>query len=225
MTLRALSGVLSRQALVVGRIHDALRGTAPADVASLTVAFRKGGGAGAFLPFPEAPRLLDGMYYACAGAPEAVLSDLGPADGLDLRVTVEAPSYQAATVEATLPPTALGSVDEPATVGGIDTVLRRWPGLPAVVDVPLQPLPVALEGRVIDDHDPAQPVVGATARVTAPESRGPVTTDARGAFRIENLPVALAVTVEIALGPRTLTAEVEVEPDVPMNQRTFSLPA
>jgi hypothetical protein len=168
---------------------------------------------------------MDGMYFTCAGAPERVFPRLLDDEVLELRLRVEAPGYAPAEVDFTLTAADVNPVPETVTLADLVVEVDSYPNLPASVDVPLRPEAVALGGWVIDDDDPDTPVAGASARVTAPEPRGPVTTDARGYFRIDDLPVALAVTVEITLDTRTLTREVALQPTVPINQRTFSLPA
>jgi len=224
MTLRAVSGVVSTRALVAGRIRDALTGAAPPRVSQVTLTARPSGGS-AFTPLPGTVRLLDGMHFTTWGSPERLFASGPPPGGLDIRVEVEAPGYRPGVVEFSVPAEHLIPVDEVVQVGNREVAVDGFPHLPRVVEVALEPLPVALAGWVIDDHDPETPVTGATARITAPEPRGPVATDARGYFRIDDLPVALAVTVEIRQGPRSMVQEVSIRPSDPMNTRTFSLPA
>ncbi len=224
MSLRAVSGVVSTQALVAGRIRDALTGAAPARLSSLALALRRGGES-VFRPYPGTIRLLDGMHFTTWGSPGRLFPAGPPLAGLDFRLEVHAPGYEAEVVDFSIPAHELTPVDERVRVGEREVRVQGYPSLPRFVEVALTPMPVALGGWVIDDHDPETPVPGATARITAPAPRGPVTSDARGYFRIENLPVALSVTVEIQQGSRSLVQEVPIRPADPLNERTFSLPA
>lgn len=224
MTLRTVSGVVSSQALVAGRVRDALTGGAPPRLSNLSLALRRGGES-AFGPFPGPVRLMDGMHFTTWGSLERLFPAGPPPGGLDFRVEVEAPGYRPGLAEFSVPAEHLVPVEEVVQVGDREVRVTAFPNLPRIVEVALEPLPVALAGWVIDDHDPETPVPGATARVTAPAPRGPVTTDERGYFRIPDLPVALSVTVEIRQGPRSLVQEVALRPTDPLNERTFSLPA
>ncbi len=224
MSLRALSGVVSTRALVSGRIRDSLTGGSPPRISGLTLSMRPTEAA-AYSPFPGSIRLLDGMHFTTWGSPERLFPAGPPSGGLDLRLEVEAPGYAPEAVEFSVPAAHLVPVDEVVRVGHREVRVNGFPHLPRFIEVALTPLPVALAGWVIDDHDPEAPVPGATVRVTAPAPRGPVTTDARGYFRIQDLPVALSVTVEIRQGSRSLVQEVALRPSDPLNEWTFSLPA
>ena len=224
MTLKAISTGLSTQVLIAGQIRDGLTGRSPASAASVSVTFRRNGEE-SFRPFPAPLRLADGMYFACAGSPLRILPVIETPDFLEFRVHVEAPGYQPAEAGLTLTADELRAAEETITVGGEEVTIDVYPGLPGYVEIPLQPHPVSLAGWVTEEDDPDTPIAGAQARISAPEPRGPVATDERGYFRIDDLPVALVVTVEITLDDRRLTRDVTLHPTFPINQRTFSLPA
>lgn len=224
MSLRVVDSVLTGQALVVGRVADDLTGRAPAGPVDLSLEMRVAGRP-RFHPFPVPPRLLSGGYFQYTGTPDQVFPAVEDPDTLELRLSVSVAGYDPAQVDFSLSASDLISVEEETTLGGHELTVPTYPGLPSVQDVALQPHPVDLAGWVIDDADPEIPVVDASARITAPAARGPVLSDDRGYFRIEDLPLALAVTVEITKDARTLTREVRIRTDEPLNQRTFSLPA
>jgi hypothetical protein len=224
MRLKAISSVLGRHALVAGQVRDALTGGAPVRTPTLTLTCRLPGAA-EFVTFPAPVRLLDGSSYVCNGEPAQAFAALSGTDVLECRLRVAAPRYAPAQHDFAITAADRERLDLPVIVHGLPVTMGSWPRLPVTVDVALQPLPVALSGFLIEDSDPDSPVAGARVRITAPEARGPVTTDARGHFRIDELPVATTVTVSIELDARSLVRDVVVHPTEPINRRTFSLPA
>lgn len=224
MSLRAVDTVLTGQALVVGRVADDLTGRAPDGPVDVSLELRVTGQP-EFRPFPVEARFLAGGYFRYAGAPLRVFPPVEDPDSLEFRLIVSAPGYEPVQTDFSLSASDVTAVEEQIAVGGHDVTVRTFPGLPSVQDVALEPDPVGLAGWIIDDADPEIPVVGASVEITAPAARGPVLSDDRGYFRIEDLPLALAVTVEITKDARTLTREVRIRTDEPLNQRTFSLPA
>src|SRR5690606_35490600 len=85
----------------------------------------------------------------------------------------------------------------------------------------LQPSPVGINGRVISDHDFNAPLAGISIQVTDPLVLAPVISDAQGRFRIDALPVAESVTLQLEGSDSTIHHVIDYTP--PFNTRIFSL--
>jgi hypothetical protein len=194
--LRALDGPVVREALVTGRVRDALTGVGLG--AELALAWRVGASA-AFRPVPaRLARRGDGRF--AYHADPARLPAIDPAATVALRLTttvagrepVEATRTTSGAAWALTPKTA------PTSGGAVS-----WDGLAAPVaafDVAVVPRAVALEGRVLRDHDPTTPAAGAVLAIVDPPEPLTATADAAGFFRLAALPTAALVTLRITHG-------------------------
>lgn len=206
--------ILTQQVIVAGRITDAMAGGAPR--ARAAVALLRADGR--VLADVVARVGADGLYAVHAD-PSRVL----PAQAISLRVAVTAPGYQPAQVTVDFTAADLARIPRPLALADPAEV-SVIAGLPVARDVALDPLPVALSGRIIEAEDRSQPIAGATVTLTAPLPMAPVASDAEGWFTLSPLPVAPRVTLSItAPGHDPASAEHIVDFRNPINQGSFTL--
>ena len=85
----------------------------------------------------------------------------------------------------------------------------------------LAPTPLRLTGQLLQDGDPDTPLVNADITVSAPESRPTVTTDSRGYFSIDNLPLAREITLTFSDGSDDQDQTLVLDYRQPVNTRRF----
>lgn len=222
MRLRTVDTALLHQAVVTGRIADGLTGRRVPGTVTLTPSYRRAGES-ELRPFPGGSRIHDNGYYALAGDPNDGLPTLAAGQELELRLRVQAEGYSETESVLTLSAAQLARAQSDEDLAGYTVEVERLQAPPARRNIDLLPEPVSLAGKVIAEHDLDSPVAGASVSITAPAAAGPVSTDARGEFRIEDLPVAVEVTVEIAIGGVTESVDVMLDYRRSINQRTFSI--
>lgn len=221
---RAIDPAIAHQALIVGRVTDGLtnRPTLRPPAVELTYQTLAGQPPRSY---PLNVRLDSSGVFAFAGMPGTAFPRLSPGGTLDLRLTISAPRYQTRTIDFTLSGTDLALIDRTLDVDGellsasvLDAPLREE-------NVALLPEPVHLGGRVVSADDPETPVAGAHITVTAPETRGPVSTDTDGFFTLHDMPVAQEVTVEVSGLPsfEQIVTTVHLDYRQPVNHVTFAL--
>ena len=198
--LRSVDTVVTHQALIVGRVTDGLTGRPT--LYPFTVELRYQTGVGQPLrSYPLTPRTEPSGVFVFPGAPTTAFPQLSPGETLDLRLVVSAARYQGQEVDITLSNADLALTDQTLNAGALTAIA-------SVLDAPLVeqtfallPEPVHLGGRIVSADDPEQPVPNAEVRITAPDARGPVTTNVDGFFTLQNLPVAEEVTVQVSAPP------------------------
>ena len=206
--------ILTQQVIVSGRITDAMTGGAPRGRAAV-VLLRADGRA---LADVVARVGADGLYAVHADPSRAL-----PPQAMSLRVAVTAPGYQPAQAPVDLTAADLARVTRPLTLPDPAEV-AVIAGLPVSRDIALEPLPVALSGRITEAEDRSRPIPGATITLTAPLPMPPVASDAEGWFTLSPLPVAPRVTLSItAPGHDPASVEHIVDFRNPINQGSFTL--
>jgi hypothetical protein len=221
--MRVIDTVLTQQALITGRILDALTGEVPLSPPSIELTYQPSPG-GTPRRFPLFRNLLPGGLYAFVGDPLTAFPRLSGGATLDLRLTATAPGYQAATADFSLTPAQVTPTAQSRTIDERVFDLLLLGGPVHEQDLALQPVPLHLAGRIVDAEDRDTGLAGAQVDVTAPEARGPVTTDAEGFFTLRDLPVAARITVRVELAPRPpLSTTVTLDYRHPVNQQTFAL--
>lgn len=212
-----------QQAIIVGQVTNALTGEAIRVPLGIEVAVRFPDTT-QFRAFASPVSALAGGYFVIAGDPVSLLPHgLDPADALEFRFSVSAPGFspleQTASVSAAdaMPsPLELELVGHRVTIDLISAPLLQQ-------NLALTPLPVGLVGVVIDDHDPNVPVAGVSIQVIAPEIGSAVVTGADGRYRIDSLPIASSVTVQVDADGDLTTFEHLVDYATRFNQRIISL--
>jgi hypothetical protein len=217
--LVSLDAPIVRQVAVTGRVRDAIDGRGLA--AAIALDWRTEPPGGAFRPFPGAVKAAGDGRFAIHCDPATL--DPGPSGTVRLRLSVTVPGRAPVVVEATDPASAWALADRSAPTSGGTT---RWRGLAGPVrafDVAVAPNPVALEGHVFRDNDPATPAAGATVTIVAPPTPGAATVGADGAFRIDALPVVETVGLSIVDGPRSAAPTLRVDYAARINRAAFGI--
>lgn len=218
-TLRSLDGPMVRQAAVTGRVRDPLTG-AGLD-AEIALEWRTEPPGGAFRPFPGVVKAAGDGRFAIHLDPAALTP--APAGTVRLRLTVSVPGRDAVVVEETDPASAWASEDRSAPTSGGTVAWRGLPGPVRSFDVAAPPRPVALEGHVFRDHDPADPAAGATIAIVSPATPGTAVADANGFFRIDALPLAETVGLSITDGADSAALSLRVDYAARVNRAVFDI--
>lgn len=222
--LRSVDTVVTHQALIAGRVIDGLSGGPTLYPFTVELRYQTSAGQPP-RSYPLTPRIDPHGLFVFPGAPTTAFPRLSPGEILDLRLAVSAPRYQGQEVNFTLTDTDLTLTAQTLDAGALTATA-------SVLDAPLVeqtfallPEPVHLGGRVVSADDPEQPVPNAEVRITAPEARGPVTTDVDGFFTLQNLPVAEEVTVQVSAPPSFVQRVTTVHLDYrqPVNRIAIAL--
>lgn len=203
------------QALVSGRITDALTGGAPRSLPA--VGFVHDGDA---RPVEGAAvRVRADGLYAVFGDPLRLPSG----QALALRLNVSAEGYTTTSLGVALSAADTALVLRVFPLRGEDTAAPVLAAPARDADLALSPLPVFLGGRVSRAED-GTALAGAEIRIIAPAAVGPVASDADGFFTLGPAPVAETVTLRIAAAGRDpLTAEVRLDFRNPVNPGAYAL--
>ena len=206
-----------RQNLATGRVSERITGRGLA-AASATLSLRAGTGpllpiAARFLPRAEG-------YFAFSILPGRDMPDLSAAPSVTVRAEFRFGARDPVVAERTVAGSLLALEDRTRRIAGQDVTLRTVAGAPIDLSVAADPAPVALQGIVLRDHDPAQPVAG--ARVAAgPEHRF---TDAQGRFFLPVLPLLAELVLDLTLDATTTSHRFRIDYARPVNSATLSLP-
>ena len=208
--------ILTRQALITGRITDALTGGAPRTPPVVAVVRDADGRTLEDVVI----RSLAGGQYIVHGVPSA----LPTAVGIVLRVEVTAQGYAPTQQSVTFAAADLTRVARDISIKGETTRTFVIAAPARGRDVALSPLPVTLVGRVGRAEDPTVPISGAQVRITGPASVGPVATDADGFFTLGPAPVVQSVILSItAPGREPLAPVLRLDHGSSVNQAAFAL--
>jgi hypothetical protein len=206
-----------RQNLAIGRAAERVTGRAVAVVAATLSAQ-----AAAAAPVPLAARfaLRGEGYFAFSLLPGRDMPDFSAAASVTLRAEFVLASRAVISSERTVAGSVLALQDTPRTIAGQSVILRTVRGAPIDLSVTTDPVPVALQGIVIRNHDPLQPAAG--VQVAA----GPANavTDAQGRFFLPALPLLAEVDLELSANGTTTNINFHVDYDQPVNNATLSLP-
>src|SRR5262245_25282774 len=147
-----------RQNLATGRVSERITGRG-LTVVSATLSVQAE--AGPVLPIAARCHARTEGYFAFSILPERDMPDVSAADNVTLRAELHL-STRAAPIltEQTVAGSTLSLVDTGRTIAGQEVILRTVSGAPVDLSVAIDPAPVALQGIVLRDHDPAQPVAG-----------------------------------------------------------------
>ncbi|GAB4160089.1 MAG: hypothetical protein Fur0021_31670 [Candidatus Promineifilaceae bacterium] len=223
MALRALDTVLFSQALITGRIIDALTGSAPLSQPALTLSYQTPPGAPVRL-YPLPARLSPGGLFVFAGNPQTAFPRLSPGSTLDLRLTASAVGYETQEIEFSLTDIDLALQPVTRTIGGQQIIIHMLDAPVSIQEFLLLPLPLHLSGRVVEADSPDTPIPNARVRVIAPESRGPVFTNADGFYTLPDMPLAQEITVRarrVDFAESTQTVHLDYRQ--PVNELNFAL--
>lgn len=208
--------VLTRQALIQGRVTDAITGAAPRSRVTLTVLRDSDRG---LLP-GVASRLTGDGGYVIHTDPATGLAE----QAIGIRLAFRAEGYQPRDDVLAFAPADLALTVDSFELGGLVLGGLVHAGAPRVHDVALEPDPVFLGGRVTRAEDHGQPIAGADVALAAPVALGPVQTDGEGYFTLGPAPVVAEVTVSVtAAGRDPINRAVRLDYRQPVNLGAYAL--
>lgn len=199
MLLRAIDTVLTRQALILVRVRDALTERPPIAPARTELFYRPVSGDPA-RPYPLDFRTVSPGLFVFSGDPLRALQGVDAGGQLELSLMTRAEGYEDDRTDFTLPAALVELQDETLQIDGRSKTVRLMKAPVQDMAVFLQPLPVSLSGSVVEADDPETPVAGARLRVTDPDERPEVLSGETGFYSIPNLPVAREITVRVEAG-------------------------
>jgi hypothetical protein len=206
-----------RQNLATGRLSERITGRGLAVVSgSLSVQAE----AGPLLPVAARCLVRTEGYFAFSILPERDMPDVSAAANVTLRAELHLSSRASIPTERTVPGSALALVDIPRIIAGQDVILRTVSGAPIDLSIATDPAPVALQGIVLRNHDPAQPVAGVHV-AAAPAATD---TDVQGRFLLPALPLLAEVVLTLTEDGTTTSHPFRIDYARPVNSATLSLP-
>ena len=212
----------AQQALISGRVHNAITG-AGIRPKQLALSLRA---------TPDAPltalsakvQFSQNGYFSLIGVASAIFpQQLPAASSAELNYQVSAEGYSPLQGSVLLSQSSITAVAAHEELAGYEINVSRISAPAVHLQLALVPLPVGLTGVVIEDNDLAAPLPGVSLQITAPEVLPAVLSDELGRFRINALPLAAAVTIEISWGDAVSTINHVVDYTTLFNPRIISL--
>ncbi|MEH6453928.1 MAG: carboxypeptidase-like regulatory domain-containing protein [Psychromonas sp.] len=222
-TLRSIELGCNIQALIVVQLNDAISNTAIEQATSLQTFVRYPGEVD-FSPFSAHLRNIAGGYFVYVGnASDIFPKNLNPADSVDFRFDISATGYDTMQATQVVSATAITPLSTAVITPqqSVDALLVNAPVIQQ--NFSLQPNSVGLQGSVIDDNDFSNPIAGVSVRVIAPAIEPAAISDAQGRYRLDSLPVASSVTLEIDNLGEVTTIQHLIDFATPLNTRVISL--
>ncbi len=206
-----------RQNLATGRLSQRITGRGLAAV-SATLSVQAGQGP----RLPVAARFLKRAegYFAFSILPERDMPDLSAAASVTLRAEFHLGSRPPVLSERAVAGSALALAEQVRSVAGQQVTLRIVAGAPIDLSVAADPAPVALQGIVLRNHDPAQPAAGVRVAAGPAQAR----TDAQGRFFLPALPLLAEVLLELTENGNATNHPFRIDYDRAVNSATLSLP-
>lgn len=207
----------SRQNLATGRMSERItRRGLTADSATLTAQV----GAGPRLAL--AARFLTRRegYFAFSILPARDMPDFSAAPNVKLRAEFHRAAGAPIVAERTVAGSALALKETTRKVDGQDVTLRTVSGAPIDLSVEVDPAPVALQGIVLRQHDPADPA----KNVTVEAGPASTVTDDQGRFFFAALPLLDQVSLKLTDNGAVTNLALRIDYSRPVNTATLSLP-
>jgi hypothetical protein len=207
-----------RQALATGRFTETITGRA-IEGFTATLGYTHAGGVGTF---PTTLATKPGGYFALHLHPDRDVPDLSGAGTVTLTLRLARPGAADAVAVRQVPGTELAPTEVTRQVAGQQVTIRRVAAAPFVFSVAVPPAPVLLDGLLLWDGDPAEPADGVT--VTAAPAAA-VVTDARGRFRIPQLPVEEEVSLTFDDSDQVIARTLRPDYSRPVMDVAFAIPS
>lgn len=217
MMLLSPSGPATRQALISGRIREAVTGRA-VDGCTIQATYAQGPRTGVFTATTATK---PGGWFVLHADPSRDVPDFSGGGDVTLTVRIDCPDRTPAEASLVRPEADLLVVDRTVTINGTAQSILAVSGAPFEISPLLALPPVALEGTLIRDFDPESPASGVT--VTAAPA-APVISDAAGRFFIPALPPAETVTLALEDGASLVDHSFRPDYSRRKNTLTLSLP-
>ena len=209
-----------RQAFGTGQLTEEITGQ-PFENFDVTMTYSHVGGSG---PLPVTLLKKPGGFFALQFPPARAMPDFSAQTDVTLTVTIAIQGRAPFDVSQTVSATALALTDTVSKVGGSPITYRRINGAPFDFSAQVAPHPVALQGIILRDHDPANPISNVTVTTTPIGPNSAVTSDADGIFFIPALPVAEAITLDLEEGGTQIGIPFRPDFAKPVNRLILSLP-
>lgn len=206
-----------RQNLATGRIGERITGRG-LDVVSASLSARIGAG-----PFrPIAARFMRRAegYFAFNLQPARDMPDFSAALDVTLRAEFQRDGNGPIVIERTVQGSDLTLRDNVRDIAGRQVIVRTIAGAPVDLSITTDPAAVALQGIVLRNHDPSQPLadIGVMAGAAA------ATTNAQGRFFLPALPLLATVVIELTEDSTVTNHQYHIDYARPVNSVTLSLP-
>lgn len=217
--------VIVAQALISGRVLDQVQNLPLSRGLTLSLWYRPApeGDAegGEYRPTGFYKKVTSDGYFCFSASGGSVFGDRSPMPDMQFRLDAEAPGYQPLSHNFELASGQLTSTDADLDLAGESREVTRIAGPFDDLTLELSPKPLRLTGQVLRDGDPETPLGNAEVTVSAPETRPTVTTDDRGFFAIDNLPLAREITLTLSDGSDDQSQTVRLDYRQPVNNRRF----
>ena len=207
-----------RQIIARGRVAERITGRGLPDLTG-TLSFRAGAAPLRPLPVRFLPRR-EG-FFAFSLIPERDMPNLAAAASVVLRAEYRSAGSAPILAERTVAGSALAFAEVPRSVAGQTLSVRVVAGAPFDLSAEIDPVPVALAGIVLRDHDVAEPIAGVTVAAGAAST----VTDAAGRFFLPVLPLAAEVSLTLTEGTTVTAVPFRIDYARPVNRATLSLPS
>lgn len=212
----------AQQALISGRVQNALTG-AGIRPQLLQLSLRATPDA-PLAALPAKIQFSGNGYFSLVGVASALFpQQLPAASSAELNYQVSAEGYSPLQGSVLLSQNSITAVAANEQLAGYELSVSRISAPAVHLQLSLVPLPVGLTGVVIEDNDLAAPLSGVSLQIIAPEVLPAVLSDELGRFRINALPLAAAVTLEISWGDAVSTINHVVDYTTLFNPRIISL--
>lgn len=206
-----------RQSLAVGRLSERITGRGLA-ATSATLSLRVG--AGPWRPLATRFQARTEGYFAFDLVPDRDMPDVAAAPAVTLRAEFLRRSAAPLASERTVAGSVLALADQTRSVAGGTVTVRTVAGAPVDLSFEADPAPVALQGIVLRDHDPAEPIAGVEIATGGSQA----VSDAAGRFFLPALPLLAEVTLALTENATTTNHAFRIDYAQPVNTVTLSLP-
>ncbi|MDL0433539.1 hypothetical protein QPM17_20550 [Marinobacter sp. TBZ242] len=217
--------VIVAQALISGRVLDQVQNLPVSRGLTLSLWYRPApegdAEAGEYLPASFYKKVTSDGYFCFSASGGSVFGDRSPMPDMQFRLDIKAPGYQPLSHDFELASGRLVSTESDLELAGQSREVTRITGPFDDLTLELSPTPLRLTGQILRDGDPEAPLANAEVTVSAPETRPAVTTDERGFFAIDNLPLAREITLTLSDGSDDQSQTVRLDYRQPVNNRRF----
>jgi hypothetical protein len=207
-----------RQIIAAGRVAERITGRGLPDLSG-TLLFRSNTPEWRSLPASFSARA-EG-FVAFSLIPGRDMPDLSAFAAVTLRAEYQRARLAPVVAERTITGAELALQEVPRRLGGRTLSALVISGAPFDLSAEVDPLPVALAGVVLRDHDPAEPVAG--VEVSAGGAK--VLSDAGGRFFLPALPLVALLSLKITEDGEDTIFPFHIDYAKPVNSVTLSLPS
>jgi len=212
--------ISSQQTIVIVSISDAISLEALRTTPRVEVTLSSSS-IGDAVPLNAAYRQVNPQLIVFYGRPDLVLpQSIDDAEEVTLNIRVSANQYLDTSYEQVYVGADL-KVTEQSLDSGLTFALLNAPLLQH--NFALTPVPVGLQGQVIQDNDPFQSASNASITISQPPTLQSVSSDTNGRFRFTEIPTMATIELSIEFDGITSTVNHLVDYATPLNKITVSV--